>query len=70
MEVSEREDSVDMCLAIQKIKEESKLQGKIEGAITFAKELGILREEMKKNFMIQYGKSEAETEKLSNNYWR
>ena len=52
MEVSEREDSVDMCLAIQKIKEESKLQGKIEGAITFAKELGILREEMKKNFMI------------------
>ena len=27
MEVSEREDSVDMCLAIQKIKEESKLQG-------------------------------------------
>ncbi len=70
MEVSEREDSVDMCLAIQKIKEESKLQGKIEGAITFAKELGILREEMKKNFMIQYGKSEAETEKLSHNYWR
>lgn len=46
MEVSEREDSVDMCLAIQKIKEESKLQGKIEGAITFAKELGILREEI------------------------
>jgi hypothetical protein len=70
MEVSEREDSVDMCLAIQKIKEESKLQGKIEGAITFAKELGILREEMKKNFMIQFGKSEAETEKLSHNYWR
>ena len=53
-----------------KIKEESKLQGKIEGAITFAKELGILREEMKKNFMIQFGKSEAETEKLSHNYWR
>ena len=70
MEVSEREDSVDMCLAIQKIKEESKLQGKIEGAITFAKELGILREEMKKNFKIQFGKSEAETEKLSHNYWR
>ena len=70
MEVSEREDSVDMCLAIQKIKGESKLQGKIEGAITFAKELGILREEMKKNFMIQFGKSEAETEKLSHNYWR
>ena len=79
-----------MCLAIQEMKEESRIEGRnegriegrnegriegrnmgeLEGAITFAKELGISREEVKKSFMVKYKKSEQETEELMKIYWK
>ena len=63
-----------MCLAIQEMREESRIEGRnvgeLEGAITFAKELGISREEVKKSFMVKYQKSEQETEELMKIYWK
>ena len=66
MKIEEGKEAVDMCLAIQEMKEESRIEGRnegiiegrnvgeLEGAITFAKELGISREEVKKSFMVKY----------------
>ena len=71
-----------MCLAIQEMREESRIEGRregrkegrkegeIQGAITFAKELGVPREEAKKSFMIKYNKSAEETEELMKVYWK
>ena len=71
-----------MCLAIQEMREESRIEGRregrkegrkegeIQGAITFAKELGVPREETKKSFMIKYNKSAEETEELMKVYWK
>ena len=90
MKIEEGKESVDMCLAIQEMKEESRIEGRnegriegrnegriegrnmgeLEGAITFAKELGISREEVKKSFMVKYQKSEQETEELMEIYWK
>ena len=74
MKIEEGKESVDMCLAIQEMKEESRIEGRnvgeLEGAITFAKELGISREEVKKSFMVKYKKSEQETEELMKIYWK
>ena len=78
MKIDEGKESVDMCLAIQEMREESrnegkiegKMEGEIEGAITFAKELGVSREEVKKSFMAKYKKSAEETEKLMKIYWK
>ena len=86
MKIEEGKESVDMCLAIQEMREESRSAGRIEGriegriqgrsegelegAITFAKELGISREEVKKSFMVKYEKSEQETEELMKIYWK
>ena len=70
MKIEEGKESVDMCLSIQEMKEESRNKGEIEGAIKFAKELGICREEVKKSFMVKYQKSEQETEELMEIYWK
>ncbi len=67
-----------MCVAIQEMREESRREGEItgemkgefKGAITFAKELGISRDEAKKSFMIKYNKSAKETEELMKIYWK
>ncbi len=68
--MDEESNLVDMCLAIQEMREESRNKGEIEGAIKFAKELGISREELKKSFMVKYKKSEQETEELMEIYWK
>lgn len=78
VKIDEGKESVDMCLAIQEMKEESRIEGRnegrnegeLEGAITFAKELGIPKEEVKKSFMLKYQKSEQETEELMKLYWK
>ena len=63
-----------MCLAIQEMREESRTEGEIrgelKGAITFAKELGVSRDEAKKSFMVKYNKSAEETEELMKIYWK
>ena len=70
VKIDEGKESVDMCLAIQEMREESKNEGELEGAITFAKELGIPKEEVKKSFMLKYQKSVQETEELMKLYWK
>ncbi len=82
VKIDEGKESVDMCLAIQEMREESRIEGRnegrcegrnegeLEGAITFAKELGIPKEEVKKSFMLKYQKSEQETEELMKLYWK
>ena len=55
MKLEEGKESVDMCLAIQEMKEESRIEG---------------REEVKKSFMVKYKKSEQETEELMKIYWK
>lgn len=82
VKIDEGKESVDMCLAIQEMREESRIEGRNEGrcegrnegelggAITFAKELGIPKEEVKKSFMLKYQKSEQETEELMKLYWK
>ncbi len=82
VKIDEGKESVDMCLAIQEMREESGIEGRnegrcegrnegeLEGAITFAKELGIPKEEVKKSFMLKYQKSEQETEELMKLYWK
>ena len=66
MKVSEGKESVDVCIAIQGMMEDSR----IEGAITFAEELGISREEVKRSLMVKYEKSEEEAEELMETYWK
>ena len=76
--IAEGKESVDMCLAIQEMREESRLEGfmegelkgELKGAIVFAKELGLSRAEVKKAFMEKYGKSDGETEELMEIYWK
>ena len=90
MKIDERKETIDMCLAIQEMREESRLQGRNEGriegrnegrtegrtegeiigAITFAKELGVSREDVKKSFMVKYKKTDEETEELMELYWK
>lgn len=74
VKIDEGKESVDMCLAIQEMREESRIEGRnegeLEGAITFAKQLGIPKEEVKKSFMLKYQKSEQETEELMKLYWK
>ena len=78
MKIEEGKESVDMCLAIQEMREESRKEGEmkgetkgeLKGAITFAKELGVSRDEAKKSFMTKYNKSAEETEELMRIYWK
>lgn len=70
MKVSEGKESVDVCIAIQGMMEDSRIEGIIEGAITFAKELGIPREEVKRSLMAKYEKNEEEAEELMETYWK
>ncbi len=74
MKIEEGKELIDMCLAIQEMREESRregeMTGEIKGAIAFAKELGISRDEAKKFFMVKFNKSAKETEELMKIYWK
>jgi len=70
MKMEEGKELIDVCLAIQEMREESRMEGELKGAIIFAKELGISRDEAKKSFMAKYDKSAEETEELMKVYWK
>ena len=55
IKLEQGKETVDMCLAIQEMREESRIEG---------------REEVKKSFMVKYKKSEQETEELMKIYWK
>lgn len=72
MKIAEGEERIDVCLAIQGMMEDSKMEGRIEGAIealiTFAREQGTSMEEVKRFLMTKYEKNEEETEELVRMY--
>ena len=74
MKIDKGKESVDVCTAIQEIREEGKMEGKmegiIEGAITFAQKLGARKEQVKKSIMEEYDKDDKEAEELINAYWK
>lgn len=74
MKIDKGKESVDVCIAIQEIREEGKMEGKmegiIEGAITFAQKLGARKEQVKKSIMEEYDKDDKEAEELINAYWK
>lgn len=78
MKIDKGKESVDVCIAIQEIREEGKIEGKIEGkmegiiegAITFAQRLGVQKEQVKNLVMEEYDKDEDEAEELINAYWK
>ncbi len=78
MRIDKGKESVDMCIAIQEIREEGKnegiiegkMEGIIEGAITFAQKLGVQRDQVKKSIMEEYEKNDEEAEELIKVYWK
>lgn len=71
---SEGEEKIDMCIAIQEIKEEGRLEGRLEGEI-----IGIIRsdrrhkipqEDTRRYLMEEYQKSEEEADELIKEYWK
>ncbi len=70
MKIDKGMESVDVCIAIQEIRAEGKMEGIIEGAITFAQKLGAQKEQVKKSIMEEYDKDDKEAEELINAYWK
>lgn len=69
----EGKEVVDVCLAIQEIREEGRLEGRLEGQlegeIRAYKKLGILPEDARRYLMEERHKSEDEAELLIRRYW-
>lgn len=70
----ERKGEVDVCVAIQEIREEGKLEGRLEGEIIGVirsdKKRGVSKENTLQYIMEEYQKSEAEADDLINMYWK
>ena len=71
---SEGEEKIDMCVAIQEIREEGRLEGRLEGEL-----IGIIRadkrhkipkEDTRRYIMDEYQKSEEEADELIRQYWK
>lgn len=67
---SEGEEKVDMCIAIQEIKEEGRLEGEIIGAIRTYKKMGVSLEDTRKYLMDEYQKDEKEMDETLRLYWK
>ena len=63
---SQKEEAVDMCIAIQEIREE----GELIGVIRTYKKMKVSLEDAKKYIMEEYKKSETETDELLKEYWK
>lgn len=66
MKIDEGEERVNVCVAIQGMMEDSK----IEGSILTCKEMGHSQEEAKKYIIARYKKSAHEADKLIRLYWK
>lgn len=60
---------VNMCLAIQQMREESKLSGRIEGAVETYKDLGISLAETIERIAERFQLSESESSEVVKQYW-
>ena len=67
---SQGEETVDMCIAIQEIKEEGRLEGELIGVIHTHKKMNFSLEDVKGYIMEEYGKSEEEIDELLKKYWK
>ena len=67
---SEGEEKVDMCIAIQEIKEEGRLEGEIIGIIRADKRHKIPQEDTRRYLIEEYQKSEEEIDELMDEYWK
>ena len=79
---SETEEMIDMCLAIQEIREEGReegrekgreegrIEGEIIGVIRSNKKWGIPQEDTRQYIMEEYQKSAEETEVFMSMYWK
>ena len=75
---SEREEKIDMCVAIQEIREEGRLEGEREGRLE-GEIIGIIHadkrrkiplEDTRRYIIEEYQKSEEEADELIKKYWK
>ena len=59
-----------MCVAIQEIREEGRLEGEIIGIIRAGKRYKILKEDTRRCIMEEYKKSGEEADALIEEYWK
>lgn len=64
------EENVDMCVAIQEIREEGMLEGEIIGIIRADKRRKIPQEDTRRYIIEEYQKSEEEADELIGKYWK
>ena len=59
-----------MCIAIQEIKEEGRVEGEIIGIIRADKRHKIPQEDTRRYLIEEYQKSEEEVDELMDKYWK
>lgn len=67
---SEGEEKIDMCIVIQEIKEDGRLEGEIIGIIRSDKRHRIPLEDTRRFLIEEYQKSEEEADELIKEYWK
>ena len=67
---SKGEEKIDMCAAIQEIREEGRLEGEIIGIIRADMRHKILQDDTRRYIMEEYQKSEEEADELIREYWK
>ena len=65
----EGKGEVNMCLAIQQMREESELTGQIKGAVLMCKDLGVSFAETIKRIAERFQLSEIESSEKVKQYW-
>ncbi len=65
----EGKGSVNMCLAIQQMREESELIGQIKGAVSMCKDLGLSMADTIKRIAEKFNLSEKESSDAVKQYW-
>lgn len=74
MKYAKGEEMADVCVAIQGMLEDSKLEGKIEGRIEGSilayKEMGHSQQDAKEYIITKYEKSPQEADELIKLYWK
>ena len=74
MKIDEGEERVNVCVAIQGMMEDSRIEGRaegrMEGSMLTCKEMGHSQKEAKKYIMVKYKKSVHEADEMIRLYWK
>ena len=65
----EGKGQIDMCIAIEEMRMDSKIEGKIEGAVTTYKEVGFSLQDTIQRIVDNYNLSLKEAEEKVTKYW-